>query len=76
MQFGKTNGELVKVTFAELTKLTNRVCNGLKELGIQSGTKIGVVLPMTVESTAIYFGIIKAGCVAVSIADSFCCTGD
>lgn len=62
---------LTSWTYKELEILTNRVANGLVALGFQPGDAIAVDLPMTVESVAIYLGIIKAGCVVVSIADSF-----
>jgi acetyl-CoA synthetase len=58
-------------SYGELLKWTNRVANGLVDHGFEPGDAIGVCLPMTAESVAIYLGIIKAGCVAVSIADSF-----
>ncbi|MBW4487891.1 MAG: AMP-binding protein [Trichocoleus desertorum ATA4-8-CV12] len=64
-------GSLAKVTYGELHALANRVANGLVELGLQPGDAIAVVLPMTVEAVAIYLGIVQAGCVVVSIADSF-----
>lgn len=35
------------------------------------GTAIAIDMPMTVESVVAYLGIILAGCVAVTIADSF-----
>jgi acetyl-CoA synthetase len=35
------------------------------------GDALAILMPMTAECVAIYLGIIKAGCVAVSIADSF-----
>lgn len=59
------------VTYSELHTLVNRVANGLVNAGFEPGDAIAVVLPMTVEAVAIYLGIIKAGCVVVSIADSF-----
>jgi acetyl-CoA synthetase len=40
-------------------------------VGFQPGDAIAIDMPMTAESVAIYLGIIKAGCVVVSIADSF-----
>ncbi len=58
-------------SYGELLEWTNRVANGLIESGFEPGDAVGVCLPMTSESVAIYLGIIKAGCVAVSIADSF-----
>ncbi|NEQ26659.1 MAG: AMP-binding protein, partial [Microcoleus sp. SIO2G3] len=39
--------------------------------GFQPGDAIAITMPMTAESIAIYLGIVKAGCVVVSIADSF-----
>lgn len=64
-------GALQTVTYAELRRLTNRVANGLVAAGFQPGDAIAVILPMTVEAVAIYLGIIAAGCVVISIADSF-----
>jgi acetyl-CoA synthetase len=58
-------------SYGELLQWTNRVANGLVESGFEPGDAIGVCLPMTAESVAIYLGIIKAGCAAISIADSF-----
>lgn len=58
-------------TYDELKTLTNQVANGLVELGFHPGDAIAIDLPMTAEAVAIYLGIIAAGCVVVSIADSF-----
>ena len=60
-----------KITYRELESLTNRVANGLVALGIEPGDAVAVDMPMHAESVAIYLGIVKAGCVVVSIADSF-----
>lgn len=64
-------GSLNTWTYTELYALTNRVANGLVNLGFQPGDTIAIDLPMTAESVAIYLGVIKAGCAVVSIADSF-----
>lgn len=58
-------------SYKTLQILMNRVANGLVALGFQPGDAIAIDLPMTAESIGIYLGIIKAGCVVVSIADSF-----
>ena len=65
------SGELSCVSCGELEALTNRVANGLVDLGLKPGDAIGICMPMTVESVAIYLGIIRAGCAVVGIADSF-----
>ena len=62
---------LVTLTYCELESLTNRVANGLAEIGMKQGDAIAVDMPMNAESVAIYLGIVKAGCVVVGIADSF-----
>ena len=36
-----------------------------------AGQAIAIAMPMTVEAVVAYFGIVLAGCAAVSIADSF-----
>lgn len=64
-------GALTTLTYGELHTLTNRVANGLVDAGFQPGDAIAIAMPMTAESVAIYLGIVKAGCVVVSIADSF-----
>jgi acetyl-CoA synthetase len=64
-------GEPKVMTVAELAKLTNRVAANLKRRGFKPGDALVIIMPMTAESVAIYLGIIKAGCVAVGIADSF-----
>jgi acetyl-CoA synthetase len=69
--FQTEESELKAWSYKALHRLTNRVANGLGNLGFQPGDAIAIDLPMTPESVAIYLGIIKAGCVVVSIADSF-----
>lgn len=63
-------GGMQSITYNELEALANRVSNGLMAAGFQPGDALAIYLPMTIESVAIYLGIIRAGCVAVSIADS------
>ncbi|MDJ0618810.1 MAG: AMP-binding protein [Calothrix sp. MO_192.B10] len=69
--FQPPGGSLFTLTYGELHALTNRVANGLVAAGFHPGDAIAIYMPMTAESVAIYLGIVKAGCVVVSIADSF-----
>ena len=69
--YQRENGPLKNVTVGELQALTNRVANGLVQQGFRPNDAIAIVMPMTSDAVAIYLGIIKAGCVAISIADSF-----
>ena len=67
----ENDAHLETFTYHELASLTNRVANGLVEIGIEPGDAVAVDMPMNAESVAIYLGIVKAGCVVVGIADSF-----
>jgi acetyl-CoA synthetase len=60
------------ISFARLNALSNQIANGLvHKLRLQPSDTVGICMPMTPEAVAIYLGIVKAGCVVVSIADSF-----
>ncbi|MBG08647.1 MAG: AMP-dependent synthetase [Halobacteriovoraceae bacterium] len=69
--FQKENGELQKMTQGELKSFSFQIAASLKNEGFQKGDAIAIMMPMTIESVALYLGIILSGCVAVSIADSF-----
>lgn len=63
---------LREMSFQTLNSLSNQIANGItNKLGLKPGDSVGICMPMTPESIAIYLGIVKAGCVVVSIADSF-----
>ncbi len=69
--YGCGTGTITRQSYEQLRELTNRVSNGLMRCGFASGDAIAIVLNMRLESVAIYLGIVQAGCVAVSIAESF-----
>ncbi len=65
------NRKIERVSYGELEELTKQVAAGLGVLGVTPGSRIAIDMPMTVESIAIYLGVIWAGCSVVGIADSF-----
>ena len=68
----RENDENLKtLTYHELESLTNRVANGLVNIGLKQGDAVAIDMPMNAESVAIYLGIVKSGGVVVGIADSF-----
>lgn len=67
----RPGGPIRKQTYSELRKRANQVANSLVDAGFKVGDSIGIVMPMTDWSVAIYLGIVLAGCNVVSIADSF-----
>ncbi|MBI2967990.1 MAG: AMP-binding protein [Bacteroidetes bacterium] len=68
--FRGETGPLKKMSYGELNRLSNRVANGLVEMGFKKGDALAIDMLMTAEAVAVYIGIIKAGCIVVSIADS------
>ena len=68
---GREDGAILKVTYRELRNEVNQVANGLRHLGVKPGDAVALFMPMHARSVAIYLGSILAGCVVISIADSF-----
>jgi acetyl-CoA synthetase len=64
-------GTLETMSVGELAELAGRVAANLKRRGVEPGDGVAILMPMTAASVAIYLGVIKAGAVVVSIADSF-----
>ena len=63
---------LQTMSFAVLDRLSNQIANAIQiKLGLVPGDAVGICMPMTPESVAIYLGIVKSGCAVISIADSF-----
>lgn len=68
---GDSSGAMTYRSYRELQERANQVGNCLLSEGFQQGDCFGVIMPVSFESIAIYLGIIQAGMVTVSIADSF-----
>ena len=62
---------LSTTTVGELSSLVSYFAAGLERAGFLPGDAVGIVMPMNKEAVVAYLGIIAAGCVVVSIADSF-----
>lgn len=67
----RAGGPMRKWTYQQLKQNACQVANGLVDAGYRVGDAIGIFMPMTDWSVAIYLGIVMAGCHVVSIADSF-----
>ena len=53
-------------TYAEANIAANRVANFLIQNGVKKGDKVAIFLPNTPHYPIVFFGIIKAGAVAVT----------
>ena len=56
-----------ELTWAEFDKRANRFGNLLLSRGVKKGTKVGILLVNCLEWLPLYFGVLKAGCVAVPL---------
>lgn len=54
-----------EITWRQFDEKTNRFANLLRSRGIQKGQKVGILLMNCLEWLPIYFGILKAGAIAV-----------
>ncbi len=61
-------------TYAELNDRANRIATGLIKIGIKPDDLVAMCLPNSMDWIATYFGIIKTGAVAVTLAGGL--TGD
>lgn len=64
----------VEITYAQLNDQANRIATGLVKMGLKPGELVALCAPNSGEWIAIYFGIIKTGATAVTLASGL--TGD
>jgi len=55
-----------KITYQEMDLITNRLANGLVELGVKKGDRVGIFMPNTPQFVMAYFAILKIGGVVVA----------
>ena len=55
----------VRATYAEINGHADRLCQWLLENGIKHGDRVGLLLENSLEYVVAYYGILKAGAVAV-----------
>jgi acetyl-CoA synthetase len=65
------DGTRRKVTFGDLSRLSNRLANALAGLGVRRGDRVGVVVPQSFETGLAHVAIWKLGGVALPLASLF-----
>jgi acetyl-CoA synthetase len=60
-----------RLSYAALRRRVGRFANGLADFGVGRGDRVAIAMPMSIEAVVAYLGIVSAGAVVVSIADSF-----
>ncbi len=56
-----------RISYAELERLSNRFANALIKLGVKPGERVGLLLPNVPQIVIAYYGIWRAGAVAVPV---------
>src|SRR5699024_5427256 len=56
-----------EISWRDFDRRANRFANLLLSRSLERGTKVGILLMNCLEWLPIYFGILKAGCVAVPL---------
>ncbi len=56
-----------EMTWSDFDRRANRFANLLLSRGIKRGTKVAILLMNSLEWLPVYFGILKAGCIAVPL---------
>ena len=56
-----------KITYAQLDDITNRLANGLKDVGIQAGDRIALLMPNLPHFIFSYYAILKVGAIVIPI---------
>ncbi|MGO9118960.1 MAG: class I adenylate-forming enzyme family protein [Desulfomonilaceae bacterium] len=58
----------VEITYSQLNDNANRVATGLLRIGVGSGYRIGICAPNSIDWITFYFGVLKAGAVAITLS--------
>jgi acyl-CoA synthetase (AMP-forming)/AMP-acid ligase II len=60
-----------QVSYFEFNQESNRIATALMELGVQPDDTVGLCAPNSYEWLAFYFGVLKAGAIAVTLPMTF-----
>ncbi|MEZ4569048.1 MAG: AMP-binding protein [Thermomicrobiales bacterium] len=65
------DGSIRAVTFGELAAKVNKAANGLQSIGVGKGTRVGIYLPMLIQTAVAVLACGKIGAVIVPIFSGF-----
>src|SRR4030042_3020269 len=57
-----------EISYSEFNERANRIATGLSALGVKPGEHIGLLAPNSANWLIFYFGVLKAGAVAVTLS--------
>src|SRR5215207_6530156 len=62
------DGSYRELAWGELQDLANQAAHLLRDLGVERGDRVAVVLPPTPETAAVFFGVWKLGAILPSMS--------
>jgi acetyl-CoA synthetase len=65
------DGSRRELTFAELAREVDCLANALKDLRVQKGDRVAIVMPMTADAVIVLYACLKLGSIAVPIFAGF-----
>jgi len=60
-----------RLSYAELDEASNKVANTLIRMGVNKGDRVAMLVPNSPEFVITYFGIVKAGSIAVPLGTNY-----
>ena len=60
-----------KITYRSLHRISNRVANGLTEMGLRKGERVILFIPKCIEQVVFHLGVLKAGAISVLLNPGF-----
>jgi long-chain acyl-CoA synthetase len=59
--------ETFKLSYAQLNAVSNQFANGLSQLGVKQGDKVGIMMPNIPQFMIAYYGVLKLGAIVVPL---------
>lgn len=60
-----------KITYSSLQQISNRVANGLMEMGLRKGERVILFMPKSIEQVAFHLGVQKVRAISVILNPGF-----
>ena len=64
-------GDTTRLTYKELFVEVNKCANGLQELGVKKGDRVGIYMPMVPEIVIGFLAVMKIGAISIPIFSGF-----
>jgi acetyl-CoA synthetase len=70
-KYERESGERGSITFSDLDEMTAKLGSGLLNLGVRKRDRIGIYLPLSLESVIALYAVMRIGAIAVPIFSGY-----